>query len=557
MRHMAPTGVSPAMRADSWTKSLVILALLAGCDATGTDPRDLAATDEAWRFESPDDGYSCWDLDLDGDGVIGFGDFALLSDGFGTTTASGVVLDFAFFAAFAAQFGVTCDADADQSFEDSDGNDPFSAGCVAEYATADCSDEVSARHIDSCVSDETLREALAGPAGVCTDEHSTVDVDCVAACKGEGYLAGACDDGSGGLVELPHGDFDCFGEPVFAAHCRCFDDIWADTDDGDNPEEPGCLGHSQGTDCAGAELGGKDFCTSATGLAEAVVFAAYDNECEDSCCAGHDYLHHDCLELCGGPASCVETPITCYGVEETAATCQCHEFNEDDGAEDTDGGLDPGTPGCMGRFAGDPTCADEASVQEIAVDRCLNEDVLVEMTVFDGCGVPDEVQVNCAEYCLQQGEGWGHCSPGHEDVACFGAMAQPATCECVDVEWVADTEDGPEPEWPGCIQRFTTPGLQCGGAFFNRHYDYCGYAPDGEASKILHDIHVLTAQDGVEVACDAGQCCSVMETEEIDCDAYCVGLGLTGGVCQPVPHECAGDDSVPSAICVCNADPST
>lgn len=63
--------------------------------------------------EADDDGLravgdGCTEMDLDGDGTLGFGDFLLISEAFGTEI-DGTLIDFPFFLEFSERFGETCE----------------------------------------------------------------------------------------------------------------------------------------------------------------------------------------------------------------------------------------------------------------------------------------------------------------------------------------------------------------------------------------------------------------------------------------------------------------
>lgn len=417
-------------------------------------------------------------------------------------------------------------------------------GCVAGYGAADCAGGVQSRDVDRCKSDLILEEATAAAAGVCTDDHDTVEVDCLAACQAAGHIAGECDGDDDFFNEGE--EIDCFGEQVLAGYCRCFDDVWID-EDGDDPYEASCLGRATGAACAAPQLDREETCSGATTVHENVAAAAYGHECfTDTCCPDYDIVEHDCQALCPNFGACVEIPITCYGEDTTAGECRCYDL--DDKAKDSDDGNDPGVPGCVGEFEGDATCSDEANVHEIAPDHCLDEGVLVEMvalagaTPTDQCGDADEVYVDCAAFCVDQAQQWGSCTRTLDQIECFGTDVYADKCQCFETMWGKDTEDGPNPLTPGCVERAPNNAPACAWPFQQVELDSCAEPEDGEVATVLHEVHMAGISDqGTVEHCAPNECCPNMQTTEIDCPAFCGARGFDGGTCNEVDTLCFGE----------------
>ncbi|MEM6989529.1 MAG: hypothetical protein AAF721_03500 [Myxococcota bacterium] len=86
----------------NWLGSLA-LATSAACAVEAPEAGELRDS----PAEASDD-LACGTLDVDGDGELGFGDFLIVSDGFGETTDAGLTIDFDFFLQFSNRFGESC-----------------------------------------------------------------------------------------------------------------------------------------------------------------------------------------------------------------------------------------------------------------------------------------------------------------------------------------------------------------------------------------------------------------------------------------------------------------
>lgn len=335
-----------------------------------------------------------------------------------------------------------CECDVSSYLDSDDGYAPQEAGCVAEATFSTCQDVFQEEPDTDWCNGFWLEEQVVDNGGEsCGPSKYDASVDCDVECG---------EDVRGTCVEET---IDCLGAQVTAARCSCEDGsrMAKDSDGGDDPFTPGCLGEFEMCSDAHAIGAVPDRCEDELFLLEGYIL--------DGECGYRETARINCGTACmdaglgwGRCGAMLESgkKIDCYGLEVTAEACICDEGPRK--RRDLENGPQPDVPGLTEvSILGAQNCANALPGYYDQCPEVLGEE-LWEVVIVQGteesepcgqfmcCDGLRWYSIDCEAWCEEQGRGEGTC----ETVG----MPHPDNDNMVDVGYCDCEEDGGPPEPP-------------------------------------------------------------------------------------------------------------